>query len=418
VLSGRPAPWTRAGRALAQRELWGISGPGDLIPPRATTAMGTGRPDVNADTAMRNSAVWACLRLRADLISTLPVSVARDLGDGTFMPVAKPQVLITPGGPTVRYCEWMFSSQWDLDRIGNMVGIIRAWDGNGFPSLIELQPTRSVVIKTEGTRITSYRIADKSYPPEQIWHEKQYTIPGLPVGLSPVAYAAYTLGRWASVEQFAASWFAGGGVPRARLKNVAKKIVGKESTIIKEAWNAAIAAGEPFVFGSDWEYDLIQAEQSSDAWLQSNDATTLDVARFFGCPADLIDAAVQTGTSITYANVTQRNLQFLVMHLGPVVTRREEALTTLTAAPRIVRLDTDALLRMDPLSRAQMIKTMIDSRTITPSEARVEEGRQPLTQADKDEFNELFPPKSAAPAAPKAALPAPAEGGGPGAPGA
>src|SRR5690349_22002342 len=46
---------------------------------------------------------------------------------------------------------------------------------------------------------------------------------------------------------------------------------------------------------------------------------------------------------------------FLVMHLGPVVSRREEALSRLTPGPRFVKLNTDALLRMDPSSRADKI---------------------------------------------------------------
>ncbi len=32
---------------------------------------------VSTDTALRTSAVWACLRLRADLISSFPVDVFR-----------------------------------------------------------------------------------------------------------------------------------------------------------------------------------------------------------------------------------------------------------------------------------------------------------------------------------------------------
>jgi len=132
-------------------------------------------------------------------------------------------------------------------------------------------------------------------------------------------------------------------------------------------------------------------------------------------PSDMIDAAV-AGQAITYANITQRNVQFLVMHLGPVVSRREEALSRLTPGPRFVKLNTDALLRMDPSSRADMHRVMIDSRVLTPNEARELENRRPLTPAQIDEFITLFGDPNTAEAGafgPAQSTPAPATPGQP-----
>jgi HK97 family phage portal protein len=334
------------------------------------------------------------------------------------MTVPTPGVLLQPGGPACRKPEWMFSSQFDLDRAGNVVGIVSQRDGNGFPARIDLQRTADVTILTKGNTITNFRIAGQLYDPADIWHEKQYTVPGIPVGLSPVAYAAYTLGKYFSIEEFVLSWFGGGAVPRARLRNTQKKLVGKEAAIVKESWRAAIAAGEPFVHGADWEYDLIQAQEASADWLEGEKSSVLDVARFFGVPADLIDAIVSAGTRITYANVTQRHLQFLITHLGPAIARREDALTQLTAAPRYVNLDTDALLRLDPSSRATYLKTLIDARLMAPSEGRALDGRPPFTQAQLNEFLTFWPPKAPVPVgaapgpAPGALPPGPAGGDG------
>jgi phage portal protein BeeE len=119
-----------------------------------------------------------------------------------------------------------------------------------------------------------------------------------------------------------------------------------------------------------------------------------DIARFFGVPGDLIDAAV-SGSSVTYANISQRNLQFLIMNLGPAVGRREDTFSRkLVSGPRYVKLNTDALLRMDPAARAQMFKTQIDSRTLAPSEARALEDRPPFTEDQLAEFDRLFGSRS------------------------
>ncbi|WP_309139976.1 phage portal protein [Micromonospora sp. 4G55] len=100
--------------------------------------------------------------------------------------------------------------------------------------------------------------------------------------------------------------------------------------------------------------------------------------------------AVQGGSNINYANITQRNLQFLIMHLGPAVARREKNLTKLLSRPRYVKLNTDALLRMDPLERAKVITEKIKNRTMTPTEARALDDNPPLTAQQIQEFTDLF----------------------------
>jgi phage portal protein BeeE len=134
---------------------------------------------------------------------------------------------------------------------------------------------------------------------------------------------------------------------------------------------------------------MIQAEHAGADWIAAKQASIGDIARYFDCPSDLIDAAV-SGSSVTYANMTQRNLQFLVMSLGPAVKRREDALSRLTSRPRFVKLNTNALLRMDPQTQAAVLKTQIDGRMIAPSEARALYDRMPFTEEQLAEFDRLF----------------------------
>ncbi|MFW6034067.1 MAG: phage portal protein [bacterium] len=365
----------------------------ELVPSRLSSSPNL--PVVTNDTAMRHSAVWACLRLRADLISTFPVDVYRRVpGLGLVndqIEVAKPPVLVTPGGEQWDYQDWMYASNVDLDRAGNTVGLITERDGGGRPRRIDLSPISVVSVRQRAKDgAIKYRIDGKEYDPEQVWHERQYPVAGLPVGLSPVAYAAWTISEYMSLQQFALDWFGGGGVPKARLKNTAKVINDKESEHVKNRYRAAVSNGELFVHGRDWEYHMIQAQESGTEWLEGRKYGLSDIARFFGCPSDLIEATVSAGGSITYANVTNRHLQFLILNMAPLVARREKNLTKLLPAPRFVKLNTDALLRMDPRSRAQTIRTRIQSRTLTPNEARALDDLPPLTPRQIEEFNVLF----------------------------
>ncbi|WP_460067374.1 phage portal protein [Streptomyces sp. YKOK-I1] len=356
-----------------------------LIPPRPGSSGGA--VAITNDTALRHSAVWACLRLRANLISTMPVDLYRKV-DGIQVEVPKPAVLVTPGGDEVEMPEWMYSSQFDLDRAGNTVGLITARDGLNLPARIELVPIGDVTVRMRKGQ-KKYRIAGTEYDPSEVWHEKQYTVPGLPVGLSPVAYAAWSISEYLSIQQFAMDWFRNGAVPSAHLKNTAKTITQDVADATKLRFKAAVQGRDLFVTGNDWDYEMIQAEQAGADWIAAKQFGIGDIARFFDCPSDLIDASV-SGSSVTYANMTQRNLQFLVMSLGPAVSRRENALSRLSSRPRFVKLNRNALLAMDPQAQASVLKTRIDSRTLTPSEARAFYDQPPLTEEQKAEFDRLF----------------------------
>ncbi|MFE6816022.1 phage portal protein [Streptomyces sp. NPDC057677] len=381
-------PWARKERAAQ------LTSAEDLIA-LTRTQRGGGKIPITAESAMRHSAVWACLRLRADLVSTMPVDVYRKV-NGIQVEVPKPPVLVTPGGAQVGIQEWIYSSQVDLDRAGNCFGLITERsgvigpDGRGLPARIDLLALGDVTIRGRGSEITKYIVAGTEYEPWEIWHEKQYTIAGMPLGLSPVAYAAWTLEEALSAQQFARDWFAGGAVPMAELKNTAKTINPDQAKVAKDMFNASVANGDLFVHGNDWEYKAIQAVASQSSFIEAREFAMTDIARFFGCPADMIDAAV-SGSSITYASITQRNLQFLIMNLGPAVARRESAFSRgLTPGPRFVKLNSGSLLRMDPEARARTIAAQITSRTLTPDEGRALDDRPPLTDADYAQFARLF----------------------------
>jgi HK97 family phage portal protein len=337
---------------------------------------------------MQNSAVWAALRLRADLISTMPINAYRNV---VIDPGSAPsQIEANTAGimNDPEFMAWLYASQVELDRSGNSIGIIREVDVANYPTKIDLQSSSDVNIRVQDGEIVNYRIRNTDYKPEEIWHERQYVISGSPIGLSPVAYAAWTLGEYRSVEQFVTNWFMSGQTPRARLKNAEKQLDPKEALAVKEAWRASQTMGEPFVHGNDWEYDLVQAQQASADWLEAKRYGAVDISRFFNVPAELIDANV-SGQSVTYANLSDRNLQLLVFHLGPALARRENALSRLLPRPRYVKFDADSILRMDPKNRAEWIKLQIDSRVLAPSEARAMANRKPFTNDQIAEFEEL-----------------------------
>ena len=341
---------------------------------------------VTPSKALTSSAVWACRRLRSDLISTMPVDVFRKAG-GLQVEAPKPPVFASPDGK-IDLPEWLYSTQFDLDGSGNTFGLITGRDGSGLPTRIELVPLEEVTVKSKDG-VISYRFGGTDHAAEQVWHERQFTTSGSPVGLSPTAYAASSMSSYLSAQEFTRAWFSGHGIPAAMFRNKSKTITPTESAAIKAKWDSTVDAGGLLVTGNDWEYQMIAAKASEATAIDSLRWGVADAARFFGVPGDMIDAEVSSG-SITYANITQRNLQLLIMNIGPAIIRRELALSRLTMGPRFVKLNPDALLRMDTAARYAAHKVGIEGRFLAPSEARALENRQPFTPEQEDEFSRLF----------------------------
>jgi len=383
---------------LFQRDLGDTST--QLTPPRTRTY---GSVTVSSDSALRHSAVWACLRLRADLISSLPIETYRTIG-GVQVDAQPSPFLLDPAGDGFGTCDWLYSSQFELDRVGNSFGIIRGRDGLGLARQVELVPNSKVKITGHGPKIEEFSISGTNYPPKDIWHERQFPVSGVPLGLSPTAYAAMSIATYLSAAQFAVDWFASGSIPAGKLKNVNKTISPKEARIAKERFKAAVADRDLFVHGADWEYDMISVAANESQFLEAMNYGAVDVCRFYGIPADLIDATTgRPSTKIIYANITQRNLQLLVTNLGPAIIRREWALSKSLPRPRFAKLNEKALLRMDPASLAAMLGAQITSRTLAPSEARAEDNRAPFTEEQMAEFDRLFPTGGPVPAGARAA---------------
>lgn len=375
-LLGTLTAWTRGDTKKRDAALDALN----LLSTQRFGTFGTGSVTVTQESARRHSAVWACRRLRADLESTLPVDVYRRVA-GIQVEVSKTAFLEEPA-PGVGWTEWAYSGRDALDGWGNNVGVITSLDGQGKPRFVELAPPDDTHATIKDGRVVEWRICGEKYKPEQIWHERQFTVAGSPIGLNPVLYAASSIGAYLSAQKYGNDYFGAGGAPTGTLRNV--DVPNPPAEVIEAAkarFRAATSNRDIFVTGSSWEWTPAQAEAAASAFLEEMKFGAADACRFYGTPADMVDAGTSS-SAVTYANVTQRNLQFLILHMGPAVIRREEHVSRVAMpAPRFIKLNTDALLRMDPQTRSDMINSQVGV-TRTPSEGRALDNLPPFTDAD------------------------------------
>ena len=359
-----------------------------LIPSRSSSTTG-----VTTSAAMRQSVIWAASSLHAAVESMMPVDIFR-LRDGIKMPVPTPPVLVRPSsfadGHFDSIAEWLYARRMSLQQWGNCFGEITQVNNQGLPAQIQLVPSEDVTLRVKDRRIVQYKFGKTVMPVERVWHDRANLVAGVPHGLSPIAYALVAVETSALARRFANEWFKASPRPGGHMKNVAKVLSDGQATAIKAKFNASQEDGGLLVTGSDWTFTPLAARAVEAGFIDQMGYTDVELCRFMNVPASLIDVPVQGGASLTYQNITQKNLDFLVTRMGPELAATDTALSALTPKPQFVRLNRSAFLAMDPTARADLMKTQIESRQRTPSELRALEDQPPYTEADYAEFDRLF----------------------------
>jgi HK97 family phage portal protein len=321
---------------------------------------------VTQESAMRSSAVWACVRLLAGTGSMLPVDVVRYIGNGqrqavnpTPTIVARPSLLVADGNLYARVTETSADMRY----------IVRAEI---------LDPTSVKWLSRDGVlRPHINGLAQDLWPIGDLWHVPAYLVPGSPVGLSPVEYAAESIGLNLAARKFGAEFFGDGGHPSAILAPASDP--GPEGAkAIKASWLSATRGNrEPAVLPQTIKYERIQVNPEESQFLDSQRFSIEDICRFFGVPPEMIGAA-SSGSSVTYANREQRAVDFLTFGLDPWLTRLEEMLTEQMPRPQVAKINRAAILRSDTMTRYQAHEIALRNRFRSVNEVRQLEDEEPI----------------------------------------
>lgn len=350
-----------------------------------------GSTAVTTDSAMRLSAVFACLRLLSEAIATLPVDTFVRV-DGTRSPWRpRPKYLSfdPPQGSRINYLSQVMLS---LLTDGNAF-IATPRDELGVPlDLVVLDPGRITIDRVpvagpdgrrRGTRIR-YRVdsTEDLDPRWDLMHIPGMTLPGQLRGLSPIGYARETIGLGLAAQGFGRSFFENGALPGA----VIEAPNGMSDDAIKR-WKATWNGSHQGVGNANRVGVLTEGAKLNKVSIQPDDAQFLetrqfqvpDVARIFGVPPHLIaDASNSTSWG---SGLAEQNLAFGQFSLRPWMERVEEAhtrlLTTHGLTDVFVKLNLDALLRASLKDRYEAYEIGIRNEFLEIDEARATEDLPP-----------------------------------------
>lgn len=347
---------------------------------------------VDDDQALRLGAVWGCVDLLSELVSTLPVDEYRRGQTGELVELTSTSLLVDPAGDDSGFEVWCRQLMMSLLLRGNGYGLVLGLGTDGWPSQVEmLHPDRVSARRERNFGPVEWLLDNKKidkWPQGPLWHLPAYVMPGSPVGMSPIRYAAETVGLGLATQRFGSQWFGDGAHPTSIIESE-HEITEKQAKVLKERVLKAMRNNrEPLALGMGTKLTAIQVAPEESQFLETTKANADDIARFF------FRRPPGEGGSVTYANVEARSLDLLTYTLNGWIVRVERALTRLRPRPRFVKFNPDALLRVDLATRYRAHDLSIRAGWKSRDEVRRLEDMPPISDGTGGEF--LWPPYATA----------------------
>ena len=326
----------------------------------------SGKP-VNERTAMQTTAVYACVRILAEAIASLPLHVYEYQDDGGKKLVHDhPLYYLLHDEPNPEMTSFVFRETLMSHLLiwGNAYAqIIR--DGAGrvlglyplLPDKMEVQRDDKGNIYYVYSRNSDENPMFKEYGNIKLKAEDVLHIPGLGfdglIGYSPIAMAKNAVGMTLACEEYGASFFANGANPGGVLEHPG---VLKDPSKVRESWNSVYRgvsnAHKIAVLEEGMKYQQIGIPPEEAQFLETRKFQINEIARLYRIPPHMVGDLDKS----SFSNIEQQSLEFVKSTLDPWVIRWEQSLQRSLLLPGekgkyFIKLNVDGLLRGDYQSR-------------------------------------------------------------------
>ena len=344
---------------------------------------------VTIDTALKISAVWACVRLKAQTISSLPLHL-RDGDNKIAHGHAVYKLLHKAPNADMTPSEFKEVISASLDLWGNFYAqIVR--NGNRVISLEILGADDMVVERTKSGLIRYEYKKDEAFNEDDILHIRGFTLDGL-IGLSPIQYAAQTLGAQMDANDAAGREFASGLKTGLVIESGERILQTEQRDRLRRnlrEYSRPEKTNEPIVLEAGQKISNINGLKMNPAdaqLLESRYFGIEEICRAFGVPPQLIG---HTDKASSWASsLEQTNMGFLTYGLQPMLVRIEQTMQRKLLSPSerdiySAKFSVEGLLRSDSQSRAGFYASMLQNGVMTRNEVRALENLPAVAGADE-----------------------------------
>jgi len=346
---------------------------------------------IDEESALRLSAVWACIRLLSELPASLPIEVYEEKGESRI-PVDHPAkyILLNPSDLLNRFTWHETMNAWQQGW-GNAYSLIDDSAGTRNIKLIHLHPSGVVPVLSNGRLFYNVRdrltgISDTFFR-EEIIHYKMLSTDGI-VGKSPIRIARDNIALGLAAERYGARFFRRGGNLKAVIETE-----GHMSDLEFKEWKRR---WEKYYQGDSGDhntpileygmkYKQLGVNPEDAQFIASRKFQLNEICRIFNVPPHLIADLERS----TFSNIEHQDLQFVKYTLRADLRRKEMELEDkLIIDPREkgkirIRFNIDGLLRGDLTTLTNHILQLTNNGTLTRNEGRALLNRNPIPGLDK-----------------------------------
>jgi HK97 family phage portal protein len=343
---------------------------------------------VTADGAMQITAVWSCVRLIAETIATLPLSIYERTRDGKRVAHQHPLHFIVHDQPNHEVSASVFWEAMVAAMLLRGTGRAeRLMVGDRLVGLSFLAPMRlSITRGVNGYkeyRYTEDNGTQRIIPASRIWEVPGFSLDGKN-GCSVISYAANVFGAAIAGDQAAAQTFERGLLPRIWFK-FPRVLTPQQRTdaraTIENRLSGAVNGGKPAILEADMEVGQLGILPKDAQLLESRAWSVEEICRWFRVPPHMVG---HTGKSTSWGTgIEQQMIGFLTFTLAPWLKRIEQAIAKdlLTPADRAryyAHFVVEGLLRADSAGRAAFYSVLVNNGILTRDEVRELEDRAPM----------------------------------------
>ncbi|TGE33333.1 phage portal protein [Desulfosporosinus sp. Sb-LF] len=319
--------------------------------------------EVDAATAMKYTAVFACNKVLAETFACMPAVLYRKDKDGEREAVKDLAIYdILHNKPNEEMSPFNFKEACmsSLNLGGNTV-CERLVNGRG--KLVGLYPyehTKVEIARDRDTKKLVYTIRDglstKTLTRDQVFHVPNLSLDGI-VGLSPISYAASAIKLGMSYEQFGVNFYKNGANPSGTFDvpgELGEESFNRLKKELKHNYAGLKRSGTPMLLEGGMKFTPHTVNPVDAQLLESKSFQAEDICRIYRVPQHLIQLLGHS----TNNNIEQQSLEFVMYTMLPIFKRWEENINMqlLTDKERMagyyIEFKMDSLLRGDAVSRA------------------------------------------------------------------
>ncbi len=321
---------------------------------------------VNERTAMQVTAVYACVRILAESIASLPLHIYCLEDGGKKLVYDHPLYRILHDEPNPEMTAFVFRETLMSHLLlwGNAYAQILRDGAGRVLGLYPLLPGRMKVDRDEETGDLFYmysRLTDenpnlKKYGQVRLRREDVLHVLGLGfdglVGYSPIAMAKNAIGVALATEEYGATFFQNGATPGGILEHPG---IVKDPERLRESWHAQFSGKNSHsiaVLEEGMKFHQLSIPPEEAQFLETRKFQINEIARIFRIPPHMVGDLEKS----SFSNIEQQSLEFVKYTLSPWVVRIEQAMKKSLLLPKekknlSIKFNVDGLLRGDYKSR-------------------------------------------------------------------